>query len=198
MLVLILLILKEPGDRSMTWAEMVVVGRVARSHGNKGEVVINLETDFPERRFQNGNVLYGLVDGEAKPFLIEGVRFHGGRPVVGLKGIDSMNAAEALAAAELRVPEAELVTLPQDTYYRYQLIGSVVETISGTVVGTVTAVEGAIGAQRLLVRPSGDKFEIGTEIEVPLAEPICVRIDTVEKRILVDPPDGLLELNERG
>jgi len=176
---------------------MVTVGRVARAHGNKGEVIINLETDFPERRFQNGNVVYGLIDGETKPFLIERVRFHGGRPVVELEGINSMNAAEALAALELRVPEAELAALPRDTYYRYQLIGCVVETISGTVVGTVTAVEGVVGAQRLLVRPPGQTFKIGNDIEVPLAAPICVHIDATEKRIIVDLPDGLLELNEQ-
>lgn len=186
------------GDSSAAWVEMVAVGRVARAHGNRGEVIINLETDFPEHRFQNGNVVYGLVGGETKPFLIERVRFHGGRPVVELEGIKSMNAAEALAALELRVPEAELVALPRDTYYRHQLIGCVVETISGTVVGTVTAVAGVVGAQRLLVSPSGDAFKIGNEIEVPLAEPICVHIDAGEKRIVVDPPDGLLELNERG
>ena len=185
------------GDGSSAWVEMVAVGRVARAHGNKGEVIINLETDFPERRFQNGNVVYGLIDGETKPFLIERVRFHGGRPVVELEGINSMNAAEALAALELRVPEAELATLPRDTYYRYQLIGCVVETINGTVVGTVTAVEGVVGAQRLLVRPSGETFKVGNEIEVPLAAPICVHIDASEKRIIVDLPDGLLELNEQ-
>ena len=184
-------------DGSATWVEMVAVGRVARAHGNRGEVIINLETDFPERRFQNGNVVYGLVDGETKPFFIERVRFHGGRPVVELEGINSMNAAEALAALELRVPEAELAALPRDTYYRHQLIGCVVETISGTVVGTVTAVEGVVGAQRLLVRPPGDAFKTGNEIEVPLAESICVHIAAGEKRIVVDPPDGLLELNER-
>ena len=88
------------GDGSSAWVEMVAVGRVARAHGNKGEVIINLETDFPKRRFQNGNVVYGLIDGETKPFLIERVRFHGGRPVVELEGINSMNAAEALAALE--------------------------------------------------------------------------------------------------
>ena len=185
------------GDGSSAWVEMVAVGRVARAHGNKGEVIINLETDFPKRRFQNGNVVYGLIDGETKPFLIERVRFHGGRPVVELEGINSMNAAEALAALELRVPEAELATLPRDTYYRYQLIGCVVETINGTVVGTVTAVEGVVGAQRLLVRPSGETFKVGNEIEVPLAAPICVHIDASEKRIIVDLPDGLLELNEQ-
>ena len=176
-----------------SWDKMVAVGRVARAHGKRGEVIVNLETDFPERRFRLGAVVYANFDGEVQACRIRGVRFHGGRPLVALDGVDTMNQAEALANLELRVPEQTLAPLPSGTYYEHDLMGCEVRTVGGAAVGTVTAVRGAVGATRLVVREPSQ----GDEIEVPLAEPICVQVDPEQKTIVVDPPDGLLELNRR-
>ena len=104
-----------------------------------------------------------------------------------------MSQAEALASLELRVPEQTLAPLPSGTYYQHDLMGCEVTTVGGAVVGTVTAVQGALGATRLLVRSPNQ----ADEIEVPLAEPICVQVDPEHKTIVVDPPDGLLDLNRR-
>lgn len=175
---------------------MVVVGRVARAHGNRGAVIVNVETDFPELRYQRGNLLYANVGGRVRELPISAARFHRERPVLTLDGVDTMGAAEALAGTELRVPEAALVSLPPDTFYQHQLMGCVVQTVSGEVVGTVTGVEGAAGVQRLTVRPSAEADDHG-EIEVPLAAPICVRVDPEHQVVVVDPPDGLLDLNRR-
>src|SRR5687768_5501850 len=100
---------------------LVLVGRVARAHGNKGQVIVNLDTDFPEDRFRVGEVV--LVGADAVPRRIEQVRFHQGRPVVALEGIDTMNDAEALAGAELKVPAGDAAELPAGTFYHYDLIG---------------------------------------------------------------------------
>ena len=182
---------------TVSWDALAMVGRVARAHGNRGQVIINPETDFPEQRFRDGNVLYANVDGQARSFRIVAARFHFGRPLLVLGGVDTMTQAETLVGAELRVPETELPALPAGTYYHHQLIGCAVRTADGAPVGTVTAVQGAAGAQRLLVRPGGGVAGADAEIEVPLVESICVRVDPGQGLIVVDPPDGLLELNRR-
>lgn len=168
--------------------ELVLVGRIARAHGNKGQVIVNPETDFPDERFKVGAVV--LVGPEATPRAIREVRIHQGRPILALEGIGSMTEAEALAGAELQVPAGASTALPDGTFYHYDLIGCAVEDVSGRSIGSVTGVEGTAGASRL--RVAADRGEV----LVPLAEDICVRIDIAGRRIVVDPPEGLIELNE--
>ena len=100
-----------------------------------------------------------------------------------------MTEAESLAGAELRVAESDLAPLPARTYYRHDLVGCRVVTTDGRVVGTVKAVEGPLEQSRLIVdAPDG-------EVQVPLAETICVRIDPDGREIAIDPPEGLIDLN---
>jgi 16S rRNA processing protein RimM len=174
------------------WDAMAVVGRVARPHGLRGQVIVNPETDFPEERFQPDAELFVNRGGVAESITITTVRFQQQRPVIGLRGIDDMNAAATLAGAELRVPIDRLAVLPPDTFYRHDLIGCAVETSAGAVVGQVEDVEGTMGGSRLVVKTNG-----GVEVLVPLAAEICTAIDPAAKRIVIDPPEGLLELNKR-
>src|SRR5213078_3589460 len=104
-------------------------------------------------------------------------------------GVETMNDAEALAGRELRVPIDRLSPLPAGTFYRHDLIGCRVETASGEAVGVVQDVEGTVTGSRLVVRG-----EWG-EILIPLVSEICRVIDPAAKRIVVVPPEGLLELN---
>src|SRR5687768_5999166 len=129
--------------------ELVLVGRVARAHANKGEVIVNLDTDFAEERFKAGEVV--LVGVEARPRVIRRVRFHQGRPIVALEGIDTMNDAEQLAGAELRIPANALEALPEGTYYHFDLIGCDVRDTADRAIGCVTAVEGTMEMSRLVV-----------------------------------------------
>lgn len=176
------------------WDQMVVVGRVARSHGNKGAVIVNLDTDFPEARFRAGNVVRVQTGDGVRALRIATARFQSGRPVLTLEGVGTMGDAEALAGAELRVPEAELAELPPGTFYHHELVGCLVTTASGDVIGTVAAIEGASGAHRLLVQPPGDDRD---PIDVPLAASICTEVDPQRRVIIVNPPEGLLDLNRR-
>ena len=169
---------------------MAIVGRIARPHGIRGQVIVNPETDFPGERFHPGAELFVNRSGRAEPITVTTVRFQQARPVIGLLGVEDMNAAAGLAGIELRVPIDRLAILPPDTFYRHDLIGCTVETTAGTVIGCVDDVEGTIGGSRLVVMPGG-----GGEVLVPLAAAICTVIDPVGKRIVIDPPDGLLELN---
>jgi 16S rRNA processing protein RimM len=171
------------------WDEMVVVGRVARAHGNRGQVIVDPETDFPEERFKTGSVLQIRKGAAVERLTIESVRFQRGRPIIALSGIDTMDAAEALAGAELRVDAEALRPLPAGSFYHHDLVGCSVETVAGLRIGRVTGVEGTAAGSRVVVQG------IAGEVLIPLAEHICVHIDVAGKKIIVEPPEGLLDLN---
>jgi 16S rRNA processing protein RimM len=174
---------------------MVLVGRVARAHGNRGQVIVNLETDFPEDRFRAGQVVYVEAAGSARPSTVPrrimASRFHQGRPIVALEGIETMDDAEALAGAGLWVPEAALPPLPAATYYRHDLIGCQVKDVRDAAIGTVTDVHGPMDRSYLVVAG------VRGEVLIPLVDQICVRVDPSSRVIVVDPPEGLLDANER-
>ena len=170
--------------------DLVLVGRVARAHGNKGQVIVNPDTDFADERFRAGAVL--LVGEAATPRRIRDVRFHQGRPIIGLDGIDTMNDAEALAGAELKVPAASAASLPEGTFFHYDLIGCEVVDDSGRTIGPVTAVEGTMERSRLVVAGARG------EVLIPLVADMCPEIDVAGRRIVARLPEGLVDLNERG
>ena len=173
------------------WKAMALVGRIARAHGLRGQVILNLETDFPEERFQPGAELFIERKGRVEPLTISSVRFHRERPIVGLGGVETVDDAEALAGHELRVPVERLAALPPGTYYRHDLIGCRVETTNGAAVGVVSDVEGTLAGSRLVVDGAAG------EVLIPLAAEICPEIDPAGKRIVIDPPPGLVDLNRR-
>jgi 16S rRNA processing protein RimM len=173
----------------MTTEDLILVGRVARAHGNKGQVIVNPDTDFPDDRFVVGATL--LVGPAATPRRITSARFHQGRPVIGLEGIATMDDADRLAEAELKVPAATLAPLPERTYYRHELVGCEVQDTEGRLIGEVAAVEGPIEMSRLVVNaPHG-------EVLIPLVDEICVEVAPAERRIRIKAPDGLIELNAK-
>ena len=174
----------------MDWDAMAAVGRIARPHGIRGQVILNSDTDFPEERFKPGATLFTKRgSGEIAALTLTTARFQNGRPVIGIEGVETMNDAEDLAGLELRVPVDELAPLPEGTFYHHQLIGCDVETVGGEKVGTVDSVEGTLAGSRLVV--TGKRGEI----LIPLAREICRTIDVSGKRIVIDPPDGLLDVN---
>jgi 16S rRNA processing protein RimM len=175
------------------WDSLVLVGRVARAHGNKGQVIVNPDTDFPEERFRVGQTVFTRSAGGAPDALvISAARFHQGRPVLSFDGVVTMDDAEALSGAELRVPESELAPLSDGSYYHHQLVGCEVRRADGAVVGTVKAIEGPMAGSTLVVEGRHG------EVLIPLASEICVSIDPKERVIVIEPPEGLIELNERG
>jgi len=176
----------------MDWDGMALVGRIARPHGLRGQVVINPETDFVEERFAEGATVWARSAAGDERLTVASMRVQNGRPVVGFEGFTRVEDVDRLAGVELRVPEETLQPLQAGTYYEHQLVGCIVETAAGDAVGKVAAVEGGAGATRLVMNgPRG-------EILIPLAVDICVEIDVANKRIQINPPEGLLELNERG
>jgi len=174
------------------WDEMVVVGCVARAHGNRGHVVVNPETDFPGERFRVGSTVYVRRQERVEPLVVTAVRFQRGRPIVGLGGVDTMNEADGLANAELRVPPEALHALPAGSFYRHELVGCTVRTTGGREVGRVTGVDGPVWGSRLVV--DGGRGEV----LVPMAREICVGVDLAARTIVIEAPEGLLDLNEAG
>ena len=173
------------------WDDAILVGVIARTHGNRGEVIVNPETDFPEERFYEGaQLMTRLNDGTPATMEVATMRMHQGRPVILFKGVASMNDAELLQGRELRVAEASLDAEPlgEGEFFQRDLIGCEVVTESGESIGTVTAVEGDRSATRLVVKSRRN------EVLIPLADEICT-VDVTAKRITVRPPEGLLELN---
>ena len=172
------------------WDDMALVGRIARPHGLRGQVAINPETDFIEERFAEGATVWTRSPAGDERLTIASMRVQNGRPIVAFNGFARVEDVERLLGLELRVPEGALQPLQPGTWYEHQLVGCAVETTAGDVVGEVAKVEGGAGASRLVMNgPRG-------EILIPLAVDICVEIDVANKKIRINPPEGLLELNE--
>ena len=173
------------------WEDAILVGVVARTHGNRGEVIVNAETDFPDERFRQGaQLMTRRKDGTPATLEVATMRMHQGRPVILFTGVGSMSDAELLAGQELRIAEVagEAERLGEGEYYHRDLIGCAVVTESGESIGEVTAIDGDRSVTRLVVRSRR------SEVLIPLADAICT-VDVKGKRITVRPPEGLLELN---
>jgi 16S rRNA processing protein RimM len=177
------------GLERIDWNEMVLVGRIARPHGIRGQVIVTPETNFVDERFQAGAAMWCKTARGVERLTIASMRVHKGRPIVGFEGFARIEDVERLAGSELRIPDEALQPLPDHAFYHHQLIGCVVETVGGERVGDVVGVEGGSSGSVLeIVGPRGQML-------VPFAVDICVEIDVQAKRIRIDPPEGLLEVN---
>lgn len=169
--------------------DLIVVARVARTRGLRGEVVADLYTDFPGRFEDIDGVIAIAPDGSRRSLQIEEHWFQGHRIVFKFADYDSIDAAKELAGSQLAVPAGERVELSQDQFYEWELVGCRVEGIDGNLIGTVREVMRTGGVEILVVTN-----DAGREFLIPMAEDICVEIDVEKKLIRVDPPSGLLEL----
>jgi 16S rRNA processing protein RimM len=189
---------RTPPHRSLTpdprspfpdWDDLVLVGRIARPHGIKGLVVVNPETDFAEERFAEGATLWTRSPRGVEQLTVGSMRMQNGRPVVGFTGFGRIEDVEPLAGLELRVAEGALQVLESGAYYQHQLVGCAVETTAGEHVGEVARVDGGAAGSLLAVHGARG------EILIPFAVDICVEVDVAGRRIRIDPPKGLLDLN---
>lgn len=169
--------------------DLIVVARVARTRGLRGEVVADLQTDFPERFDDLDSVIAIAPDGSRRSLQIEEHWFHGNRLVLKFAAYDSIEEARELAGHHLAVPASERIELPEDHFYEWELAGCRVEAMDGTLIGLAKEVMHTGGVEILVVAG-----EAGREMLIPMARDICVDIDIAGKVIRVDPPEGLLEL----
>jgi 16S rRNA processing protein RimM len=168
---------------------LLTVGRIARPHGIHGEVVVIVRTDFPEQRFGVGAVLQ-TDPTSAGPLTLESVRPHHDRLIVRFAGIPDRTAAEALRDVLLCVDSADLSPpADPDEYLDHQLVGLAAVTPVGEVVGEVVAVEHAPASDLLVVRRPAGQTAL-----VPFVVAIVPEVDLVAGRVVLTPPDGLLDL----
>ena len=166
--------------------ELVAIARIAKPRGLKGEVVADILTDFPERFDGLENVSAVLENGERRELKIEDHWFQNDRIVLKFAQVDTIVDAESIRNAEICVSETEAVALDEDEFYDWQLEGCEVETVDGESIGKVRELMRTGGTENLVV--DGER-----EYLIPFAESICVEVDVEKKRIVIDPPEGLLE-----
>ncbi|GAA2717705.1 MULTISPECIES: ribosome maturation factor RimM [Streptomyces] len=166
----------------------LVVGRIGRAHGIKGEVTVEVRTDEPELRLGPGAVLMTDPAGVG-PLTVESGRVHSGRLLLRFTGVADRNAAEALRNT-LLIAEVDPDETPEDPeeYYDHQLVDLDVVTVDGTHVGRISEISHL---------PSQDLFiverEDGSEVMIPFVSEIVTEIDLDNQRAVVDPPRGLLD-----
>lgn len=165
----------------------VVVGRIGRPHGIRGEVTVEPRTDEPDERFAPGSALE--VDGPIKHLFVERIHWHSGRLLVVFQGVVDRNGAEALRGLLLHVDRDEDDTPDDpDEFYDSTLLGCAVELADGTPVGVVTDVL-HLPSQDMLVVSAPDE----REVLVPFISEFVPTVDVAARRIVIEPPDGLLD-----
>jgi len=168
-------------DPEAGWVTIALLGK---TRGNRGEVTALALTSKPER-FETLRRVW--LSGHAEPFDIEEIWFHQGTLVFKFRGVDSISDAEQLSGAEVRVPLEERVPLEDNEYFQDDLVGcDVIDRKTGQSIGRVTGWHDSGGAGNLVVNGG---------VMIPFARAICVEIDPQTRRIAVELPEGLLDLN---
>ncbi|MBO3676824.1 ribosome maturation factor RimM [Streptomyces sp. NEAU-YJ-81] len=166
----------------------LVVARIGRAHGIKGEVTVEVRTDEPELRLGPGAVLT-TEPASAGPLTIESGRVHSGRLLLRFEGVRDRSAAEALRNI-LLIAEVDPEELPEDPeeFYDHQLIDIDVVTVDGTEVGRISEIS-HLPYQDLLIVKRPD----GGEVMIPFVSEFVPEIDLEAQRAVIDPPPGLLD-----
>ncbi|MFI8589345.1 ribosome maturation factor RimM [Dietzia maris] len=172
----------------------LVVGRVVKSHGVRGELVVEVRTDSPEERFAVGTRLVGRVGrgdrATDRDVTIEAARQHSGRLLVRLEGVGDRDTADALRGMLLLV-DSDALEDPEDPdeYHDHQLVGLRVLDSSGAILGEVTEIVHTAAGELLAIRLAD-----GGDALVPFVSEMVPEVDLVARTCVIDPPEGLLDL----
>ncbi|MGW7099159.1 ribosome maturation factor RimM [Streptomyces sp. NPDC054838] len=166
----------------------LVVARIGRAHGIKGEVTVEVRTDEPELRLAPGAVLQ-TEPAATGPLTIETGRVHSGRLLLRFEGVKDRTGAEALRNT-LLIADVDPAELPEepDEYYDHQLMDLDVVLEDGTEIGRITEIS-HLPSQDLFIVERPD----GTEVMIPFVEEIVAEIDLEEQRCVITPPPGLID-----
>ena len=167
----------------------VVVARIGKAHGLRGEVTVQVLTGAPDERFVPG-ATFVTEPVAAGPLVLRSARDHNGILLLGFEHTDDRTGAEALRGIELLADALE-DDGDEDAWYERDLVGLKAVTVGGDEVGEVTALESR-PAQDLLVLRLTD----GRQARVPFVTAIVPEVDIAGGRVVLDPPAGLLDLNE--
>jgi 16S rRNA processing protein RimM len=173
----------------------VIVGRIGRPHGIRGEVVIGVRTDEPDLRFAVGATLdvrrsLDALPGEQGQLTVASARWHSGQLLVAFAGVTDRTAAGELTGSWLIVDSSQLPEIADPDEFRdHELIGLSVRTCAGDPVGVVTDVL-HYGQDLLVVRRADGK---DGECLVPFVKAIVPEVDVEAGLVVIDPPPGLLD-----
>jgi len=161
--------------------DFIAVGRVLAPWGVKGEVKVEVLTDFPDRFAPDEEVYVG-----GRAVTIEGCKWHRGRAILKLVTIDSVEDAQKLSGQFLEIPQSRLRPLPQDEYYQFQLLGLEVWTTDGEFLGRIA---------RILPTGNNDVYVVPLtrgEVLIPATEDVVKSVDIDNGRMTIEAVKGLL------
>lgn len=171
----------------MTKDNCFELGKITKTHGVRGEVILWLDVDFPED-YEDLESVFLDVKGELVPFFMETFRLSGNRAIVQFEDIDTFEKAEGLINLQAYLPLEELPELDDDQFYYHEIIGFQVIDKNKGELGTVYTVH-AMQAQDLLVMDYQ-----GKEVLIPVIPEIVLNAEKDKKILNVNLPEGLLEV----
>jgi 16S rRNA processing protein RimM len=164
---------------------LLIVGRIGRVHGVRGEVTVEVRTDSPEERFQVGTQI-ATDPAKFGPLTITGQRWHNGILLLTFDGVSDRGAAEKIKNV-LLMAEVDISESDTDEFHVQLLIGSTIELVDGTVLGTIDDVLTTKG-QNLLSFIRG-----GKQVLIPFVKAIVPTVDIAARKVVITPPDGLID-----
>jgi 16S rRNA processing protein RimM len=171
-------------EPDLGWVTVAVLGK---TRGTRGEIAAVPLSGKPDRFRNLREVLLYSASGALQPVEVESSWFHDRALILKFRGIDSISDAEPLSGAEVRVPRSERVPLDPGEFFQSDLIGcEVVDRRTGDSLGSVSAWRDAGGSGLL---------ELDNGLLIPFARAICVEIDPARRRIGVELPEGLKDVN---
>jgi 16S rRNA processing protein RimM len=184
------------GKRSSTGSSLVtddstllLVGIVRKPHGLAGELSVEVTTSFPQR-FAPGLSLIWQREGQQRSLTVRSARPHGKRMLLAFQGVPDLTTALSLAGGELSVPARKAFQPPKGFHYSHELAGWVCEDLQGRMLGRVWSLGEAPGGPLLEIETAE-----GRKVLVPFVETIVIAVEPEKSRIVLDPPEGLLDLN---
>jgi 16S rRNA processing protein RimM len=166
----------------------VVIAKIVKPQGNRGEVAAEIWTDFPDRFQLVKEVLLQKWQEQPQTFKLESFWFHKKRVILKFLGVDSRSMAEGLRECEVKIPESQRMPLSEGTYYQHELLDCVVKDIQGRPLGKISEIVGTEGNYLLKVsRDTGDFL-------IPFAQSVLVRASIKDKELVCDLPEGLEDL----
>lgn len=167
---------------------MLLVGIVRRPHGVAGEVSVEPATDFPER-FAPGATFAWTRGAEERSLVVGTARPHADRLLIRFDGFDDLDAARSLAGGDLWIRESDAAAVPDDYFFAHEVEGWRCFDPAGRELGRAVAIERTPAGPVLLLDAGGTE-----PVFVPFVRPIVVSVDRDARRVVLDPPEGLLEL----
>jgi 16S rRNA processing protein RimM len=166
----------------------VVIAKIIKPQGNRGEVAAEMLTDFPDRFQLVREVLLQKSQEEPQTLQLESFWFHKKRVILKFIGVNNRSMAEALRDYEVTIPEDQRMPLAEGTYYQHELLNCVVKDRQGRSLGKISEVVGTEGNYLLKVsRDAGDFL-------IPFAQSLLVQASLKDKELVCDLPEGLEDL----